>query len=1022
MKAPWDYLENLNKSVYVVDCRDGTLVYLNRYAREQLQRPDDESYVGQKWETVLQDLPGACGTCADLDLEEGQFHEWVYHNKLLGTSYLLTGTVVEHQGKLYRIEAAEEMDGQTHNPMRYFEAVINACIVQTYATTDPAEAMGLVLACLGKRFGCTQVHLYERREPDRLFHSCHWPKDGEASGEVRITGLELPVQAFRQHRSFVVSDQGAFRQERPKLYRYLSPEEGDTLFLVPLFRGEEWKGFLRLDAPVFREMSYVSECCKVLSYFIVSLMERRDMMEHLRELSYHDQLTGALNRYALEEYERERKGLLGEPTGIIYCDINGLKRMNDQMGHGYGDRLIQQSHGVLTKIDGKKEIYRIGGDEFLVICTEVTGAEFRQRVKGLKAAIAAEGCMLTVGSAWGPAGEELAAIQERAEAQMYQEKRAFYQRQEGEQARRMAGVPEKEQGGRTPLETYMQTCYFDVELFLRSISMANPDTYLCCGDIRENTYFISDNLKEEFGFSDNLVPNFIAEMQKRVYEGDRQLYIDDIHSVLERRKAVHDLRCRIYNKRGEPIWVRCRGLLKWDEEGGSPIFFAGNMTGLKRDAEVDNVTGMLSLSGAFRQITERCQEGRSQAFLCFTLTNFTDINQTFGHVAANQILWEIGCELKSQMGRDSIFIRMDGLRFLVLLSRNLEPGEAAGQIRQIVTSVYERRGIRILHPCAIGVVRYPKDGASIQELIDNAVVVIRAAKKEPEREYVTFSKRMLGSGRGANELNLRLNASVSDHFKGFRIVVQPQVRADSGQIYGGEVLLRWEDDQVAVSPSVFIPMLEQMGLIVSVGKWIIKQTLQLCKRILPAHPEFKLAFNVSYLQVVDQSLFPFLRSMLLETGVPGRNLTMELTEGHSDTLPKQLEQFIEQCRQLGISFALDDFGSGYSGVQRLLQYPVDLVKFDRELVREMAASQQKLEFIISTIHTCHQFKKAVCVEGVESKEEWDLVRKTECDFIQGYYFYRPLELEEFYRVLEEQARADCGTAQRTEPSWLERRR
>ena len=98
MKAPWDYLENLNKSVYVVDCRDGTLVYLNRYAREQLQRPDDESYVGQKWETVLQDLPGACGTCADLDLAEGQFHEWVYHNKLLGTSYLLTGTVVEHQG------------------------------------------------------------------------------------------------------------------------------------------------------------------------------------------------------------------------------------------------------------------------------------------------------------------------------------------------------------------------------------------------------------------------------------------------------------------------------------------------------------------------------------------------------------------------------------------------------------------------------------------------------------------------------------------------------------------------------------------------------------------------------------------------------------------------------------------------------------------------------------------------------------------------------------------------------------
>ena len=326
----------------------------------------------------------------------------------------------------------------------------------------------------------------------------------------------------------------------------------------------------------------------------------------------------------------------------------------------------------------------------------------------------------------------------------------------------------------------------------------------------------------------------------------------------------------------------------------------------------------------------------------------------------------------------------------------------AGQIRQIVTSVYERRGIRILHPCAIGVVRYPKDGASIQELIDNAVVVIRAAKKEPEREYVTFSKRMLGSSRGANELNLRLNASVSDHFKGFRIVVQPQVRADSGQIYGGEVLLRWEDDQVAVSPSVFIPMLEQMGLIVSVGKWIIKQTLQLCKRILPAHPEFKLAFNVSYLQVVDQSLFPFLRSMLLETGVPGRNLTMELTEGHSDTLPKQLEQFIEQCRQLGISFALDDFGNAYSGLELLLSYPADLIKLDRTLMCEITSSEDKKRFITSIVYACHQFERKVCVEGVETSEELAVILQTDCDFIQGFYFYKPMEWNELVKMLREQ--------------------
>lgn len=1010
MKAPWEYLENLNKNVYAVDICNHTLVYMNRYAREQFQQPDDKSYVGQKCYALLQGLPGPCPVCASHELEEGQFYEWSYYNKLLGKSYLLTDTVVEYEGRLYRLEIAEgletDSDGQIRNSIRYFESVINTCMVQTYATTDPSEALGLILDCLGERFGCTRIDLYEEREPDRLFQTCRWPANGTESGEGVVSALELPFQLFREHRSLVVSDQETFRQERPELFTFLAPKEGDMTLLVPLFRGEEWKGCLRLDAPGFQEAGYVSESCKVLSYFIVSLMERRDMMEHLRELSYHDQLTGAFNRYALDEYVQ--KGALAEPTGVIYCDINNLKRMNDQMGHGYGDHLIRQSYKVLTDIQGKKKIYRIGGDEFLVICEGLGEEAFHQRVEALNASIMEKGCTLTVGSAWGAAGEEVAALQERAETQMYQEKRTFYDRQANEQVYRMAGLHMKEQGILTPLENYIRTCYFDVELSLQSIAMANPDTYFCCGDIQKNMYFISENLKEEFGFSDNLVSNFISELQKRIYEGDRQLYIDDIHSMLERHKATHDLRCRIYNKSGEPVWVHCRGLVKWDESSGKPVFFAGNMTGLKRDAEVDNVTGMLSLSGAFRQITERCREGHYQVFLCFTLTNFTDINQAYGHVTANQILWELGCELKRQMGMEDIFIRMDGLRFLVLLARNADPGEAARRIRQIVTSVYERRGIRIIYPCAIGVVRYPKDGSSIQELIDNAVVVIRAAKEEPEREYVAFSRSMLGSRQSANEINLRLNASVSNHFKGFRIVVQPQVYADSGKIYGGEVLLRWEDDQVAVPPSVFIPILEQMGLIVSVGKWIIQQTVQLCKRILPDHPDFKLSFNVSYLQVIDQRLFPFLRRMLAETGVPGKNLMIELTESHSDTLPKQLEQFIEQCKGLGLSFALDDFGSGYSGVQRLLQYPVDLVKFDRALVGEMSTSQQKLDFIVSTIHTCHEFKKKVCMEGVERKEEWDLIRKTECDFIQGYYFYHPLELDEFYQVLEEKGKGTEG--------------
>lgn len=112
-----------------------------------------------------------------------------------------------------------------------------------------------------------------------------------------------------------------------------------------------------------------------------------------------------------------------------------------------------------------------------------------------------------------------------------------------------------------------------------------------------------------------------------------------------------------------------------------------------------------------------------------------------------------------------------------------------------------------------------------------------------------------------------------------------------------------------------------------------------------------------------------------------------------------LEHFIEQCDKVGISFVLDDFGTAYSSLHMLLQYPADLIKLDRTLMCELTSSPEKLNFMMSIIYACHRFGKKVCVEGVETQEELQIVRQTECDFIQGFYFYKPLELPDFYRIL-----------------------
>ena len=147
-------------------------------------------------------------------------------------------------------------------------------------------------------------------------------------------------------------------------------------------------------------------------------------------------------------------------------------------------------------------------------------------------------------------------------------------------------------------------------------------------------------------------------------------------------------------------------------------------------------------------------------------------------------------------------------------------------------------------------------------------------------------------------------------------------------------------------------------------------------------------------------VFPHIRQTLQQFHIPAHNLLIELTETHHDSAPERLEAFIRQCKEIGISFVLDDFGTAYSNLSLLLQHPADLIKLDQTLIHGITSSKQKLDFIASIIYSCHRFGKQVCVEGVETEDEFNLIRQTGCDFIQGFYFYRPLDLDALGRLLE----------------------
>lgn len=556
---------------------------------------------------------------------------------------------------------------------------------------------------------------------------------------------------------------------------------------------------------------------------------------------------------------------------------------------------------------------------------------------------------------------------------------------------------------RTVFQTFIQNNYFDAEAFFQSVAIPEAPYYLYFGDLQSNLYYISDNMKDDFGFSDNIVYNLIDAWDEKISnKQDRILYQQDLSHIMEQKKGVHSLRYRVTDINGISTWVHCRGIVKWSEDKSTPLFFSGCVSRLDGDFSLDVVTGFPREQSALNDLAARTEKDDTTLIVGFGLNHFTYINDSKGRAAGDKLLQAISNCLLEKLGGCFTFYRLDGIRFMAISKQNISytDGDAVENLRQSIEECYSRQKFSTKQAASFGILHFPDDGETPQEILENTMTLISIARLNPDLKYSEFSSDMIAKQKDKSSMALSLSESVERGCEGFRIVVQPIVSRDTGQIIGGETLLRWQYRGQNISPVIFIPLLEETRMILPVGKWVFWQVVKLCKQILAYQPDFLLSFNVSYLQILDDTFLPFIRKTLEESGLPEGHLMLELTETHFDEMPKRLQEFVAECLKLGIKFALDDFGNGFSSLQMLFKYPVNVIKLDRTLMNEITHSTENLDFIMSIVYACHRSKKQVCVEGVETDAELEIVRQTDCDMIQGFYFYRPLEVEDLMGRLE----------------------
>lgn len=428
------------------------------------------------------------------------------------------------------------------------------------------------------------------------------------------------------------------------------------------------------------------------------------------------------------------------------------------------------------------------------------------------------------------------------------------------------------------------------------------------------------------------------------------------------------------------------------------IQFSQTQSKLRKMATRDPLTGLPNRTLLLETIAVTIQRSRvhkrSFALMFIDLDRFKNINDSLGHALGDQFLARIARILERFVGDKGTVSRLGGDEFVILADTVHTPDQAADFVDKLLIqlNVPIQLNEHAIHPAAsIGISIYPEDGNSAEDLIRHADIAMYSAKAAGSNQWAFFKQQM--TERAA--VRLRTEASLHDALKNneFLLYFQPKLDLQTGKVIACEALIRWQKDGRLISPVSFIPVAEETGIIIPIGRWVIEQS---CKVLREWQKKYNyaipIAINVASQQFADASLVPDIKQMALRYQIQPELLEIEITE---TSLMNDIELAIaklEQLKSAGFGIAVDDFGTGYSSLSYLRHLPITTMKIDRCFVSDLPEDSA----IASTILMLgKQLNLTIVAEGIENEQQLDWLKENQCQVGQGFYFSQPLPQAEF---------------------------
>lgn len=527
------------------------------------------------------------------------------------------------------------------------------------------------------------------------------------------------------------------------------------------------------------------------------------------------------------------------------------------------------------------------------------------------------------------------------------------------------------------------------------------DDYLYVYDLQNNTIEFSESAVNRFKISDNVMNNFTNDVLQLVYEEDRKMLQEHLTAIYEGKEKVHNLHYRWLDKEDMPVWINCRGIVIDDSQGNAQ-YLVGCMKETGNQRRADNVTGLLG-GPEFNAYMRSQKTHISKGFLMHIgIDDFGAINSSRGAAYGNYILKGVAdCIKECLSDKQKIYHLVADQYVIVDLEHSSE--EYAAELKKmidarlykfIVSEKYEA-----VFSISVGVVDAATACEGYEECRKKFAFVLKKAKKMGKNGFYIFDENDYESFLRTGKIVAELRNSVVNGFNGFEVYYQPIVDCSSERVIGAEALMRFsmtsEEDTETVSPVDFIPLLEETGLIIPAGRYILDEAAKTCCEIQQYIPDFKMNINVSYVQIMHGNVERDILDVIKKYGLQPDSICIEMTESGFMDMTPVFCRFRKVLDENHICFVIDDFGTGYSNFHCIRDMNPSYVKMDKDFTAKAMNNARDFELYKNIIPMVHSINVSICAEGIEKKEWCQKMKEMQVDYLQGYFYGRPCAKEQF---------------------------